>query len=161
MHELPSLCRLLAARRCDTDWTAKRYLAPRRRQRSTRASRRRFDTWFSGRVLYFLPMDKAPGDYIFVGAFPTGDLAERIQKGSPHYTAPHTNYAARQAKDADAAQRVEAERVAHWPLACADRSSLADATRVTRSRVRYIYRIDLTGQAHDTRIEPCPTRLAL
>ena len=35
---------------------------------------------FTRRVLYFLPMDKTVGDYrIFVGAFATGELAERIQ----------------------------------------------------------------------------------
>ena len=52
-------------------------------------------------MLYFLPMDKTVGDYrIFVGAFPTGELAERIQvlrlqhdAKTAHITAPHVTMA--------------------------------------------------------------------
>ena len=48
-------------------------------------------------MLYFLPMDKTPHDYrVFVGAFPAGELAERIQAARLQHdaktaliTAPH------------------------------------------------------------------------
>jgi len=60
-----------------------------------------FDTSVTGRMLYFPPMDKIAGDYrIFVGAFPTGELAERIQAvrlrhdaKTARVTAPHVTVA--------------------------------------------------------------------